>query len=180
MDKMRPRILRRHSAIYDRMRHMVRVRDRITNPAIRLVLVISALALVWWAEDRRIAAQQRYSETFDVQWGMTFVWWALVVVSGLLVGLSGLPSLQRSYRWKIALLISVPPALLLGQFVLASGYLLPNDVSLAGGLDDVTVFSSIGPQFVLTFMIGLGIATGFATSGSLSPTERIPRSATQP
>lgn len=150
---------------------MAGVRNRITTPAIQLVLVISALALVWWAEDRRLAANQRYSETFEIQWGMIFVWWALVIVSGLLVGLSGLPLLQRSYRWKIALLISVPPALLLAHFVLGSGYLVPNNLTLPGALDQMTVFWNSGPQFALTFMIGLGIAMGFRTSGSPPPVD---------
>lgn len=142
---------------------------------IRAALLVGALAFLWWAQRRQIAWRNDMAKFFTFSLGMWVSWVALLIVAGLLIGFSGLGSLHRGYRWGTALLISSPPALLLGQFVLVFGY--GNDIGLPGALGRYTVFMDSQPQFALALMVGLGIAMGFRTSSVPPPAEPVARAA---
>jgi len=130
---------------------------------IRLALAAGALALLWRAGDRLQEWSGRAAVESEFKTGLWFSWVIPAILAGIVFGLAiWLPRGRTPYRWGRALLLALPPLLLLLQFYLVWGVALPHDISLPGFLTRSTPLWDAGPQFALAAFAGIAITSGFA------------------
>lgn len=137
----------------------------LAQPVTRILLVVLALVSVWGAQQIHVSGRRQFSDTFEFPWMMWSLQVALLIIAGLLVTLAGRrPTSSATSGWKEAVVIAVPPALLLAHHVLFQVYLAPHEIDLPGPLDQHHSLMQPGPQFVLAFIVGIGLAIGIRQS----------------
>lgn len=131
----------------------------------RLVFAIAAVAAIGLAEERRLEGDELYGIHFDFHWPSWWAWVGLLILAGLFLGLAareGFPR-ARGYRWWVPLVVGLPPALLLGRFLMVFR------------LDRPIIQLPFGPwmntptQGALALMVGVAIAAGFRSAPHEDP-----------
>jgi len=90
------------------------VSRRLADVGVRLLYLVAAIALLWVAKERleAVSMELRQRGQFsELQW-LSFV--GAGILAGVMAGLAIRPTGMRAhgYRWEVALLLGIPPALL--------------------------------------------------------------------
>lgn len=138
---------------------------------VRLLLLCVAGAVLRWATVTLISWRENVSSTFEQDWSGWAGWLALVAAAGALVGVACLSGRPAGYRALVPLVISLPPLILLGHYVLWVESASEEGGELPWILGRYFFYMELTSQIVLAFVVGLGIAAGFrprtATESSL-------------
>jgi hypothetical protein len=135
-------------------------RDRV-GTGLRAALMLAALTALWLMARVHQAFEKDSAENMRP----SMLWLAVVglgAAAGLAGGLASLPSWRGGYRWRRAMLIALPPLLLLAHHWLVLGLALPRGWNLPRLLLQFPWYMQQGPAFALSVMVGVGIASGFA------------------
>lgn len=137
------------------------MRKALGEALVRLVLLVGAGALLRWATVASNEWREELSATAQHAWGGWAEWIAIVAAAGVVTGLACLTGRPGGYRVLVPLVISLPPVVLLGHFVLVIENAGPGGQDLPWILDHLMFYMELPSQFVLAFVVGLGIAAGF-------------------
>lgn len=137
--------------------------QRLADTGVRLLYTVAAIALLWVAQERAIELREGLQVDFEFSELRWVQYVAAAVLAGIMAGLAirstGLRA--RGYRWEVALLLALPPGLLLLTVVmLFNGILVPPSWTFQFVLDNQT------PAGLL---VGLAIMAGFIARDPVEP-----------
>lgn len=147
-----------------------RNRERLARGA----LLLAGLLLLWAAEHAFTAFGVHQRTTFE--WSVTrwLSWVVLAVAAGVAVGFAAWLPARRRYRWKRVLALAAVPALMMVHMVLKFG-ILPTSFTEHQSIvtaDYWYLDPDAGPQFALAALLGVIIASGFASERTPPVDER--------
>jgi len=138
---------------------------RLADIGVRLAYLGAAIAMTWVLALRQRAVAEAYSASFE----FPLARWLLFIGAGVLIGvLIGLalraPTAWGGYRVGVALVLGIPPALLLGTVpAYVTGRWVPPSW--------ITTLTAGSGQAVLAVMVGLAITAGLTSRVADPPPE---------
>ena len=139
-----------------------RTAGRLVEALVRAVLVVGGLVPLRFAESRYLAWSRENAAAFRIQLGGWVLWVGLMALAGLAFGLAGwMPWGRMRYRWTHALLVGVVPLVMLAHFAIVATHWFSLPRWLWGR--PPYFWTDVGPQFALAVLLGIAVASGFAS-----------------
>jgi hypothetical protein len=129
--------------------------------ALRLILSAAAVAFLWIAIDYLLSFQQHASQSFKPEVGRWLPALAAAAAAGLLFGIATAIPLGRGYRPLRVVVLGLPPAVFVAQFVFNIWWAFPHRWRPQWWLDWPKLFFSPAAQIALGLLLGLALAGGF-------------------
>jgi hypothetical protein len=137
---------------------------RVAEHVLRLILSVAAVAFLWVAVDRLVSFQQHAAQQFRFEVSRWVLVLAAAIAAGFLAGVAMALPLGRGYRPLRVLVLGLPPAVFLAQFVVNIWWVFRR---LWKGhpwwVDWPRLFFSPAAQLALGILFGLALAAGFRT-----------------
>lgn len=131
----------------------------------RLAAFCAAMAFFRWGYVIYTSYLDRFSVTFEREWGAWAQWTALFAMAGFVFGIACMTARPARYRLRVPLAVTLPALVLLGHFVLMIENGGPSRTALPWILDHFMFYMDEQGQAVLAVVAGFGLAAGLQPEG---------------